>query len=73
MFQLRYAGARDQLIADGALRKLFHASGGTPRRINQLALHVLIQATITGIDTISSEFMTQALHAHPLYDTVGAA
>jgi general secretion pathway protein A len=66
--QLRNAGARDQLIAEGAVRKLFQASGGVPRRINQLALHVLIQAAVVGIDTISAEFMQQQLNAHPLYD-----
>lgn len=67
-FQLRSAGARDQLFAEGAIKKLFQASGGTPRRINQLALHTLIQGAVMGIDTISTEFMTQQLHNHPLYD-----
>lgn len=69
--QLRNAGARDQLIAEGAVRKLFQASGGVPRRINQLALHVLIQAAVVGIDAISAEFMQQQLNAHPLYDAAG--
>lgn len=72
-FQLRYAGARDGLFAEGAVKKLFQASGGTPRRINQLALHVLIQGTVLGVDQISTEFMTQQLHNHPLYDTAGGA
>lgn len=71
-FHLRAAGARDQLMTDGAVRKLFQASGGTPRRINQLALHVLIQAAVVGIDAISTEFMQQQLAAHPLYDSTGA-
>jgi hypothetical protein len=63
-----YAGARDQLFAEGAIKKLFQASNGIPRRINQLALHVLIQGAVLGIDSITSEFMTQQLHNHPLYD-----
>jgi general secretion pathway protein A len=67
-FQLRQAGARDQLFAEGAIKKLFQASNGIPRRINQLALHVLIQGAVLGIDSITSEFMTQQLHNHPLYD-----
>lgn len=71
-FQVRQAGARNTLFSDGAIRKLFQASGGTPRRINQLALHVLIQAAVMGIDTITPEFMQQQLSAHPLYDTTGA-
>lgn len=67
-FQLRHAGVREGLFAEGAVKKLFQASGGTPRRINQLALHALIQGAVSGIDTISSEFMTQQLQNHPLYD-----
>lgn len=67
-FQLRHAGASDQLFAEGAVRKLFQASGGAPRRINQLAIHTLIQGAVVGIDTISTEFFTQQLHNHPLYD-----
>lgn len=69
--QLRYAGAREGLLADGAVRKLFQASGGIARRINQAALHVLIQAAVVGIDTISADFMQQQLNAHPLYDSAG--
>ena len=67
-FQLRHAGARDGLFAEGAVKKLFQASGGTPRRINQLALHTLIQGAVLGVDTVTTEFMTQQLHNHPLYD-----
>lgn len=67
-FQLRHAGATDALFAEGAVKKLFQASGGTPRRINQLALHALIQGAVSGIDTITTDFMTQQLQNHPLYD-----
>lgn len=67
-YQLRHAGARDQLIAEGAVKRLFQQSGGTPRRINQLALHVLIQGAISGIDTIDTTFMAAQLQNHPLYD-----
>ena len=68
LFQLRHAGASDQLFAEGAIKKLFQASGGTPRRINQLALHVLIQGAVLGVTTITTEFITQQLTHHPLYD-----
>ena len=71
-FQLRHAGVSEQLIAEGAIKKLFQASGGTPRRINQLALHVLIQGAVLGVDTITTEFMTQQLQNHPLYDPLTA-
>jgi type II secretory pathway predicted ATPase ExeA len=71
--QLRYAGARSELVAEGAVRKIFQASGGIPRRINQLGLHALVQAAVVGIDAISADFMQLQLNAHPLYDTVGNA
>ena len=71
--QLRYAGAQDALLAEGAVRKLFHASGGIARCVNQLALHVLIQAAVAGIDTISADFMQQQINAHPLYNSTGAS
>lgn len=71
--QVRYAGARDELFADGAVRKIFQASNGIPRRINQLGLHALVQAAVVGIDVISADFMQQQLNAHPLYDSVGGA
>lgn len=72
-FHLQRAGAKDRLFSDEAIRKLFQASHGTPRRINQLALHVLIQAAVMGLDTVNAEFMQQQLNAHPLYDAAGIA
>ena len=71
-FHLRLAGAREGLLADGAVRKLFQASGGVARRVNQLALHAMVQAAVAGLDTISADFMAQQLAAHPLYDSSGA-
>lgn len=71
-YQLRQAGARD-LFAEGAIKKLFQSSGGTPRRINQLALHTLIQAAVLGVDSISTEFMGQQLQNHPLNDPTQGA
>ena len=71
--QLRYAGARDELFAEGAVRKLFQASGGIARRVNQFALHAMVQGAVSGIDTISADFMQQQLNAHPLYDAAGGA
>jgi type II secretory pathway predicted ATPase ExeA len=71
-FHLRLAGAREGLLADGAVRKLFQASGGVARRVNQLALHAMVQAAVAGLDTVSAEFMATQLEAHPLYDSNGA-
>ena len=68
-FHVEQSGGRTDLFGDEAVRKLFHASGGTPRRINQLALQVLINAAGAGIDTITGDFVQRQLNAHPLYDT----
>lgn len=68
-FHLHKAGADDKLFSDEAVRKLFHASQGKPRRINQLALQILIQAAVLGRDTIDGEFVSTQVAAHPLYQT----
>jgi len=68
-FHLQNAGADDKLFSDEAVRRLFHASQGKPRRINQLALQTLIQAAIQGRDTIDGKFVAAQVAAHPLYQT----
>jgi type II secretory pathway predicted ATPase ExeA len=73
-FQLKRADADAKLFSDDALRRLFQASQGRPRQINQLAVHVLIQAAVMGFDAITGDFFAAQLTAHPLYDpTLGAA
>ena len=67
-FHLQRAGARDRLFSDDAVRRVFQASQGAPRRINQVALHVLVQAAVSGQDTINGDFVASQLAAHPLYD-----
>lgn len=72
-FHLHRAGAKDRLFSDDAVRRIFQASQGTPRRVNQIALFALIQAAVLGHDTVNGEFLQNQLHAHPLYDSaVGA-
>jgi len=66
-FHLRGAGASDTLFSDEAIRRLFQSSQGRPRRINQLALQVLIQAAVHGRDTIDGDFVVAQIAAHPLY------
>lgn len=70
-FHLQRAGARPGLFSDDAIRRIFQASQGAPRRINQVALHVLIQAAVIGQDAIVGDFVATQLAAHPLYDTHG--
>jgi len=52
------------IVSDEAVRRLFHASQGKPRRINQLALQTLIQAAIQGRDNIDGKFVTAQVAAH---------
>ena len=69
-FHVKRAGARADLFTEDAVRKLFHASHGRPRTINQLALQALIHAAVEGRDNIDGAFIAAQIAAHPLYDTV---
>ncbi len=68
-FHLHRAGAPERLFSDDAVRRLFQASQGTPRRINQIALYALIQAAVQGLDTINGDFVQTLLQIHPLYES----
>lgn len=68
-FHIARAGARDRLFSEDAVKRMFLASQGNPRRINQIAVHALIQAAVMGHDAISGDFLAAQLAAHPLYDT----
>lgn len=67
MFHLTRADGPKELFSDQATTVLFHASVGTPRSINQLALQALIQAAVEGRDAIDAEFVEDVVNAHPLY------
>ncbi len=71
-FHLNRASVEPKLFSSDAVRKLFHASHGRPRSINQLAIQALIQAAVQGHDTIDGEFMTHLIATHPLYQSHGA-
>ena len=72
-FHLKKADADPKLFSDDAVRRLFQASQGRPRQINQLALHVLIQAAVVGVETVAGDFFATQLSAHPLFDAaIGA-
>lgn len=68
-FHLHFAsGGAQNVFMDGAIRVLFHASQGVPRRMNQLALQALLEAVIHEADAIDEKAMKRVLQAHPLYD-----
>ncbi|MCB9628912.1 MAG: AAA family ATPase [Sandaracinaceae bacterium] len=66
-FHLQRADVDAALISDDAARRIFVASRGRPRHINQLALHGLIAAAASGRDDIDGKFMQQQIEDHPLY------
>ena len=66
-FHLQRAEVDESLLTDDACRRIFHASQGKPRHVNQLALHALIVAAAQGRESIDGRFMQQVIAAHPLY------
>lgn len=72
-FHLERAEVASSLFTDDACRKIFVASQGKPRHVNQLALHALISAAAQGRDGIDGRFMHQMIAAHPLYRSASHA
>jgi type II secretory pathway predicted ATPase ExeA len=68
-FHLKRSEGSPDLFSEDAIRRIFQASQGRPRLINQLALESLIQAAIEGKDHIDGSFVSGLLAAHPLYHT----
>jgi len=71
-FHLQRADADPKLFTDAAIKRLFQASQGRPRGINQLAVQALIQAAVQGRDSIDGELMANLIAAHPFYQSLGA-
>ena len=72
-WHLARAEAPKNLFSDESVRILFQASGGRPRRVNQLALQALIAAAVHGRDKIDARFLNETLAEHPLFDNGSAA
>jgi type II secretory pathway predicted ATPase ExeA len=58
---LRRAGTELQLFEPAALEAIFQATGGMPRKINQLAHYALFAAAVAKTKTASAEHITSAL------------
>ena len=58
---------RAEVLSNDAITKLFQASQGVPRAINQLGLQALIYAAVHGRDAVDGSVMQRVIHAHPLY------
>ncbi len=72
-WHLERAEAPKNLFSDESVRILFQASGGRPRRVNQLALQALIAATVHGREQIDARFLNETLAEHPLFENGSAA
>ena len=70
-FHLERAKADTGLFSDDAIKRIFHASQGRPRAINQLAIQALIQTAILGRNNIGETFMKNLIAAHPLFQNTG--
>lgn len=71
-FHLERADGDKNLFSDDAVKKIFQASKGKPRTINQLAIQALISAAVQGRDNIDGTFLKNLLAAHPLFQGQGA-
>lgn len=71
-FHLGRADVDPKLFTDAAIKRLFQASQGRPRSINQLAVQALIQAAVLGRDTMDGDMMATLIAAHPFYQGFGA-
>jgi type II secretory pathway predicted ATPase ExeA len=71
-FHLARADVDPKLFTDAAVKRLFQASQGRPRGINQLAVQALIQAAVLGRDSVDGNQMASLIAAHPFYQGYGA-
>jgi type II secretory pathway predicted ATPase ExeA len=67
-FHLQRSELDPKLFTEPAIKKLFQASQGRPRKINQLAIQSLIAAAVQGRSDIDGDFMAHMITTHPLYN-----
>ena len=60
-FHIERAGGDPKLFTDDACRRVFYATHGTPRLINQLAQCALIGAAESGREEIDGRYMEQTI------------
>lgn len=70
-YHIERAEADPKLFSEDALKRLFQASQGIPRNVNQLAMQALIETAVYGHDKIDGRTMTRVIATHPLYQTTG--
>jgi type II secretory pathway predicted ATPase ExeA len=71
-YHLERASVDPKLVSEDAVRKIFSASAGKPRNINQIATQALIEAAVHGRDLIDGDFVASVIKDHPLYQNAAA-
>ncbi len=68
-FHLKRADTNQKLVTDTAVKRIFHASKGRPRNINQLTMQALIYGVVHGFESIDTKAIDAAIADNPLYAT----
>jgi len=71
-FHLDLADGDKDLFSDDAVRRVFQASQGRPRGINQLSIGALILAAVQGRDRIDGDSVKNLIATNPLFQHLGA-
>lgn len=66
-FHLSRSEVEPRLVTEPAQKRIFQASAGFPRRINQLATQALIQGVVLGTEHIDAKAIDAVINDHPLY------
>ncbi len=68
-YHLKRADTNQKLVTDTAVKRIFHASKGRPRNINQLTMQALIYGVVHGFESIDTKAIDAAIADNPLYAT----
>ncbi len=69
-FHLQRADADRNLFSDNAVTRIFQASQGRPRNINQLCIGAMILCAVQGRDNIDGAFIKNLINQNPLFQNV---
>lgn len=69
-FHLNRADADKNLFSDDAITKIFQASQGRPRNINQLCIGAMILCAVQGRDSVDGVFVKNLINQNPLFQNV---
>ncbi len=70
-FHLKRSDANQKLVNDTALKRIFQASKGRPRNVNQLTMQALIYGVVHGLEAVDTKAIDAAIADNPLYASRG--